>query len=110
MTHSSKSKVVVQRGEVVWVHTVPAPVWVSHKIVLTKIVMLCRVAHRRQILWSVGNPAESMLWTCKEISLRCGISALCTKLWRSPDMDGQQVVHNFKERLNMQALIIKWPI
>ena len=59
---------VVQRGEVDWVHIVPAPVWVSHKIVLTKIVMLCRVAHRRQILWSVGNPAESMEWTCKEIS------------------------------------------
>ena len=67
-------KVVVKRSEVDWVHIVEAPSWVSHKIVLTKIVKLCRVAHRRQILWSVGNLAQSLLWTCKEIS------PLCTKL------------------------------
>ena len=64
-------KVVVKRSEVDSVHTVFAPAFV-----LTSFVKLCRVAHRRQILWSVGNIAESILWTCKEISPLCDIGTV----------------------------------
>ena len=103
-------KVVVKRGEVDWVHIVLVPSWVSHQTVLTKIVKLCRVAHRRQILWSVGNPAQSLLWTSPlwdvgtvHQVVRSGLQVVINVHWWSPDMDGPQVVLHFKESLNMQA-------
>ena len=110
-------QVGVQR-EVYWVHTVPSPAWVQHNIVLTKIVKLCRVAHRRDILWSVDNSGCFTLWTCKEIPplwdigilhqvVRSGSQVLTDVHWWSPDVDCRQVVHNFMETLNMQVPDLK---
>ena len=107
-------KVVVKRGEVDWVHIVPSPVWVSHQTVFTKIVKLCRVAHRRNILWSVENPESSRLWTCNEVSqlwdignvllvVKSGVQVVTNVQWWNPDMNVQQVVDTFKVRLNQKC-------
>ena len=91
-------KVVVKRGEVDWVHIVPSPAWVSHKILLTKIVKLCRVGHRRNILSAIlQNPCCGRA----RRSLFGGTSTLCTKL--------SDQGHIQTWIVNKWFLIIKWP-
>ena len=107
-------KVIVKRGEVDWVHFVPSPEWVSQQIAIIKVVKMCRVAHRRNILWSVANPVNSILWACNEISplwevgcVHCvvcsGVQVVTNVHWWRSDMNSQQVVDAFKEHLNLEV-------
>ena len=49
-------KVAVKRGEIDWLHIIPEGSWCNHDRVITRVVKLCRVARRRGIWFSFGEP------------------------------------------------------
>ena len=50
-----KLKVAVKRGDIDWLHIVPEISWMGQERVITRLIKLCRVAHRRGIWWSIEN-------------------------------------------------------
>ena len=73
-------KVAVKRGEIDWLHIIPEYSWMVHERVVTRLIKLCRVAHRRGIWWSIENPTTSELWCSNTVkkTVRRRRRALCS--------------------------------
>ena len=59
-------KVALKRGEVDWLNVVPSTNWFALDRVLTRMLKLCRVAHRKGIWWSVQLGSEPQ-WRCSGV-------------------------------------------
>ena len=106
-----KLKVAVKRGEIDWLHIVLEISWMGQERVVTRLIKLCRVGHRRGIWWSSENPATSELWRsnrvrnlCEEGDVHCVhtlSSQVCTNVVAWDDqMDLGSLVHKFLEFSN----------
>ena len=61
----------MKQGEIDWLHIVPEISWMGQERVVTRLIKLCRVAHRRGIWWSIENPATSELWRSNRVRSLC---------------------------------------
>ena len=59
-------KVALKRGAVDWLNVVPSTTWFALDRVLTRMLKLCRVAHRKGIWWSVQIETNP-LWSCSGV-------------------------------------------
>ena len=107
-------EIKVLRGEVDWVHIAPSPAWVSHKMVLTKIVKVvsCCASKKHSLeccklcrFEVVGVQGDLSFVGHQHCAPSCQIRAqvVTNVQWWSPDMDCQQVVDTFKERLDLKV-------